>query len=147
MEPKIPNTPKLQDTIINKPTPNATQTIRPSFVALRVMRTDGADKIIEGTTLTFKAMAEFSDGTKKDITANVTWQVVGSIGRIISPGVFEAALGPDVSEIGTAFGAVTASWKNEAGPLGSEASKEFFGKSGIITVIAAPPDPSQDLRG
>ena len=147
MEQKIPNTPKLQDTIINKPTPNATQTTRPSFVALRVMRTDGVDKIIEGTTLTFKAMAEFSDGTKKDVTANVTWRVAGSIGRITSSGVFEAALGPDVSEIGIAFGAVTASWKNEAGPLGSEASKEFFDKSSIITVIAAPPDPSQDLRG
>ena len=111
-----------------------------AVVSLEV-RTRTGLKAIEGTTIQFEAVAILSDGTKKVVTDRVNWQVVGSIGSIIQPGVFQATLGADVSEIGTAFGAVTASFKSENG-------KEFIGKSGIITVIAAPPDPTtEDLRG
>jgi hypothetical protein len=54
-------------------------------------------------------------------------------------GIFRAALGSDVSELSTAFGAITATYKTEDGT-------ELIGKSEIITVVGAV-DPLQDTRG
>ncbi|MEK7536025.1 MAG: FecR domain-containing protein [Patescibacteria group bacterium] len=105
-------------------------TPKPAVISLEVRTRALGLKVTEGTTIEFEAIAVLSDGTKKIVTDLVSWQVVGSIGKLIKPGIFQAALGADVSEIGTAFGAVTASYKSESG-------KEFSGKSEIITVIGA----------
>ena len=102
---------------------------RPTVTSLEVSTRAGL-KVSEGAMIEFEAIAILSDGTKKVVTDLVSWQVVGSIGGIIKPGIFQARLGADVSEIGTAFGAVTASFKSDSG-------KEFGGKSGIITVVGA----------
>jgi len=105
---------------------------KPTVTSLEV-KTRAELKVTEGATIQFEAVAVLSDGTKKVVTDMVNWQVVGSIGTITKPGFLETKLGADVSEIGTAFGAVTASFKAESG-------REFLGKSEIITVIGAVAD-------
>ena len=100
-----------------------------SIVSLEVRLVGGKLKVTEGTNLTFVATVKLSDGTTKDVTDSVSWQVVGSIGSISKPGVLNTKLGGDVSEIGTAFGAVTARIKTATG--------ELVGKSEIITVTGA----------
>lgn len=116
--------------------------VRPTVTSLEVRTNASSLKITEGTIINFEAIVVYSDGTKKVVTEMVSWQVVGPIGKMQNlqkAGVFIAALGAEVSEIGTAFGAVTASYKSENG-------KEFFGKSDIITVIGAIV-PVEDQRG
>lgn len=106
---------------------------------LKLINKAGIIKLTEGNSLTLDAELQFSDGTSKIVTDKCVWQVLGSIGAIARPGMFKAALGSDVSEIGTAFGAVTATYKTEDG-------KEFTAKSEIITVTGAV-DSNQDTRG
>lgn len=102
------------------------------------VKTSGGLNVTEGADITFKAVGTFSDGSTQDLTSVVDWQVVGSIGKMSAPGAFHAALGDDVTEIGTAFGAVTATLKSDQGPV--------MGKSSIITVHGAV-DTSTDNRG
>ena len=82
----------------------------------------------EGALVELEAVLIMSDGSTKVVTDQVDWQVVGSIGRMQNPGVFKAVLGNDVSEIGTAFGAVTARFVGEPG-------NEYINKTDIFTVI------------
>ena len=111
------------------PQPSAPVPVRPKaqIESLQIIKDTAGLKLVEGGTIEFKAVLVLSDGSKKSVTGLVDWQVVGSIGRMQKPGVFEAVLGNDVSEIGTAFGAVTARYTADDG-------KDFIAKSEIITV-------------
>ncbi|HEY9582704.1 MAG TPA: FecR family protein [Candidatus Paceibacterota bacterium] len=115
---------------------NSVQLPRPTIISLEI-KARSELKVIEGASIEFEASAVLSDGTKKILTDGVDWQVVGSIGKMSKPGIFQATLGADVSEIGTAFGAITATFKSENG-------KEFSAKSEIITVTGAV---GEDTRG
>ena len=108
-------------------------------LSLDLVIKEGTLKLVEGNVIAFEAVLAMSDGSKKVVTDQVDWQVLGSIGTIKKTGLFRAALGTDVSEIGTAFGAVTASYKIDT-------QENLVGKSEIITVIGAV-DQTLDTRG
>lgn len=86
--------------------------------------------IVEGDRVQFEAVLDLADGTTRIVTTQVQWKVLGSIGRMASPGVFLAVLGSDVSEFGTASGAVVATWKDP------KSGEEILGKSAIFNVEA-----------
>ncbi len=111
---------------------------RPNIVRLEVVSGLSELKVAEGTVLEFKAVAILADGSKKDVTALATWQVVGQIGSFERPGMFRARLGASVAELGSSFGAVAATFKND--------NVELVGKSDVLTVTAKV-EEATDLRG
>lgn len=86
--------------------------------------------LLEGETLSLKAYAVRTDGTKVDVTSSAVWQVIGEVGFIKSPGIFVAQLSPKVSEFGEAFGVIAAVIKD------STTGKEFVGKTDVFDVRA-----------
>ncbi|TSC77761.1 MAG: hypothetical protein G01um101429_964 [Parcubacteria group bacterium Gr01-1014_29] len=86
--------------------------------------------VVEGDRVRFKAVLALPDGKTRIVTADAQWSVLGSIGKMASPGVFLAKLGSDVSEFGTAPGAVIAIWKDP------KSGEEILGKSAIFNVEA-----------
>lgn len=67
-------------------------------------------QISERQTLTMTLYALDGQGAKRDVTKEAKWQVTGPIGQMKSAGVFLAALGDEVSEIGTGKGEIQALW-------------------------------------
>jgi hypothetical protein len=88
-----------------------------------------AAPVKEGSQIQFLANLKLSNGTFKDVSRSVRWNVVGDIGAIDTNGLFTARLGMSVSEYGEGSGAVTATY---AGPEGT-----FLGKSAIFKVYGA----------
>ncbi len=67
--------------------------------------------VTEGTPVRLTATLIYSDGSKKDVTGEVTWKVLGNVGSI-SGGVFNPLLNESVAEYGHAPGSITATWKD-----------------------------------
>jgi len=85
----------------------------------------------EGDKIKFEAVLLAPDQTKKVITNDVEWSVVGEIGHFISPGVLLSEIGKDYTEAGSASGGVLAKYKYSSG--------EITGHSGLININAKPP--------
>jgi prepilin-type processing-associated H-X9-DG protein len=128
-EPEIKNESGSEEEVRDVKPETRAPAAKPKAESLDVKWQKGENKLNEGATLEFEASLVFSDASIRSVTNLVDWQVVGSIGRMKAPGVFEALLGNDVSEIGTAFGAVTARFTTEDG-------QDLLWKSDIITVNA-----------
>lgn len=101
---------------------------QPQKLTIRIP--ESLDNVFEGKHLRFDAVLTLSDGNTRIVTAEAQWKVIGSIGKMESPGVFVGELGPDVSEFGSASGAVIAVWKDP------ESGESLLGKSPIFRVDA-----------
>lgn len=86
--------------------------------------------IVEENTVAFTATLAFDDGTRRDVTNEVAWRVLGPIGSITKQGVFTARLDPNVAELGRSSGSVTAVWKDPA------SGKTLLGATPIFSVEA-----------
>jgi len=86
--------------------------------------------LVEGDVLALKSILLMSDGTKKDITKQCNWSVLGKIGIIESPGFFKAKLDASIAELGKAPGQVICSWTN------IKTNEEFLSSTPIINVKA-----------
>ena len=86
-------------------------------------------EVIEEEVVNFKAIL-IANGIKRDVTKEVEWKVVGSIGDINNQGVFTARLFPEVAEFGEVSGTVVAIWKD------LKTNEAFLGKSSIFKVKA-----------
>jgi hypothetical protein len=95
--------------------------------------------VTEGTEVRLEAFLELEDGSTKNVTPEVTWEVVGPVGSIISPGVFRAHLDPSVAEFGESSGAVTAVLK--------DGLKAFIAKTPIFKVVPKLPTTETDPLG
>jgi hypothetical protein len=124
-------TPSQEQSPLQKPQPEEIA-VKPE--KLTVETVGNLAKITERDRIEFSAILIMSDGAKKNITAEAKWHVIGPIGRIISPGVFEAALAPEVSELGTAPGRIAATWKDPA------SGQELIGATEIFNVEAKIPE-------
>ncbi len=81
--------------------------------------------IEEDNIVQLKAIVKLSDGTKRDVTKEATWQVIGPIGSI-SQGKFTPKLDDSVSEYGEYPGGIVAGWKDpESGNDFSTSTKIF----------------------
>lgn len=108
-----------------------TTTTEPAPVARPVSLTvvtlaDLALAVPEGKSVQFKAMAKFSDGTERDVTANVVWRVLGPIGSVRA-GTFQAQLDASIAEAGEGSGAIVATFTTASG-------ESFLGQTPIFKV-------------
>ncbi|MBI4992012.1 MAG: FecR domain-containing protein [Candidatus Harrisonbacteria bacterium] len=95
---------------------------------LEVVAKNNLSQVFEGDDIFFQALLRMSDGSSRDVTDAVSWQVIGPIGRMAKPGMFSAGLSPEVSELGEAQGLVAVTWKNE------KTGEAFLGKSPLFKV-------------
>lgn len=84
--------------------------------------------ILEGSPVSFSAILKGSSGEEKDVTNEVSWEVLGPIGKMEKPGFFVPQLDLSVSDLGEGFGYVVATWKGSNGEV-------LLGKSGQIQVL------------
>ncbi|TSC91626.1 MAG: periplasmic protein [Parcubacteria group bacterium Licking1014_17] len=110
-------------------------------VSLEIASAQPLEKITEGSAVIFKSILTLSDGSKKAVTDLSEWKVSGSIGSITSPGTLAAKIGTLELRAQTAYGYVTASWKDpKTGAI-------FTGKSVVFNVYpkTATPTPTPSL--
>ncbi|MBU1247038.1 hypothetical protein KJ973_01195, partial [Patescibacteria group bacterium] len=86
--------------------------------------------LVEDDILILKAILLMSDGTRKDITKQCNWSVLGEIGVIESPGFFKAKLVASIAELGKVPGQVICSWTD------FKTNEEFLSTTPIINVKA-----------
>lgn len=103
---------------------------KPAFQSLQIIAKNSLDKVTEGDQIEIEAVLLLKDGTKKDATAEVSWQVIGPIGKMIKPGLFQAELNPSVAELGQASGTVVATWQDK------ESGEAYLSKTPIFNVRA-----------
>lgn len=104
---------------------------------------DGAlasGQITEGARIPIKAVLKMSDGSSRDITEKVVWQILGKIGSM-EGAVFVAKLDPSVAEYGESSGSVIAVFKDVA------SGAEFLGKTAIFKVLASGNETPLDIGG
>lgn len=86
------------------------------------------DDLTEGENVVFHAVLHGGGGATRDVTSEVTWEVLGKMGSIADNGVFTAKLDPSISELGEGGGTVNAEWEDADG-------KVMHAESGLIHVI------------
>jgi hypothetical protein len=107
-------------------TRSRTTTSETSPVSLSVTTdTDLNSGVIDGDKIVFQAILLFSDGTKKDVTSSVKWNVINKIGSFPAPGTLLTNLPVDYAESGEVPGAVYATFTTTAGKELNAASKAF----------------------
>jgi len=87
-------------------------------------------RIEEGVPVYFEAILAMDNGERKTVTDTTTWQVLGPIGTITSPGIFVPKLDISVAELGESFGTIVATWKDEQSGI------ILLGTSDILNVKA-----------
>ena len=97
---------------------------------IEIVTKNSLEKVTEGDQIKFQAVATFKDGSTRDLTSEVVWRVIGSIGSISKAGVFLAKLEDEVAEFGEGSGAVVATWKNK------DSGEDILGKTIIFKVDA-----------
>lgn len=98
--------------------------------SLEIAAKGSLNQVTEGDQILFEAVLIYTDGTKKNITAEVSWQVIGPVGRIVKAGVFEAKLDESIAELGEASGTIIATWQDK------KSGENFLGKTPIFKVSA-----------
>lgn len=125
----------LNQTDTNTNTTNTTGTISDTKALPKSLdikpSADLLKPVTEGTSISFKAILLLSDGTTRDVTSNVKWQVLGPIGAIDAVGNFRAKISPEFVELGEASGTVVATWQNLSGDI------NLLGKTSIFKVVPA----------
>jgi len=96
--------------------------------------------LIEDNMINLKAILTITDGSKKDVTEECQWKVLGKIGIIKAPGVFVAKLDSSISELGQANGQIVCVWTD------LKTSEAFLGSSPIINVKAKT-ESDFEIRG
>ncbi|MDP3956189.1 MAG: FecR domain-containing protein [bacterium] len=100
-------------------------TIKPKPIALHIERVQEGQNPVEGVLLPMRAVAEFSDGTKRDVTSLSEWRVLGPVGEFVKPGVFMPRVFDSDRELGKVSGSVFVAWKSEAGDVVFANSPQF----------------------
>lgn len=98
-----PSAPAVTPSTAPSRTTAPAETVTTTITAVSANRT--VNDLTEGDTVQFTAVAG-TGSAARDITNDVSWQVVGSIGAVTSGGLFTARLGSDVSESGEGVGGV-----------------------------------------
>ncbi|MBI2055711.1 MAG: FecR domain-containing protein [Candidatus Sungbacteria bacterium] len=96
-----------------RPSAGASGAPRAAVVSLEVEAGRSLEKVTEGDEISLRATAVLADGSRRDVTREVLWQVVGPVGSISSDGRFSAKLGDEVSELGRAPGTVVATFEDK----------------------------------
>ena len=109
-----------------KATVQPTQIILPKPIKLTLETISLLQGVKEIDKITFKAITTMNDGSKKDVTVEAMWSVVGPIGAMEKAGVFRAALDASVSEVGEGFGSIVAGWKDVASGVEFSANSPIF---------------------
>jgi hypothetical protein len=102
-----------------------TAAVRPTGLSLTT-ESDLGRGVSEGDRILFHAILLFSDGTKKDVTTTVKWNVINKAGTFPAPGNFVAELPLDYAELGEVSGAVYATYIGTDGKELNAASKAFM---------------------
>ena len=97
--------------------------------ALNILALQKFTTLTEGETASFTAYLILSDGSRREVTKEASWRVLGDIGAVVA-GIFTAKLAPDVAELGEVKGQVIAIFKD------ASSGKELLGASEIFTVKA-----------
>ena len=97
--------------------------------ALKVLALQKFTALTEGETASFSAYLVLSNGSRREVTKEVSWRVLGDIGAVAA-GIFTAKLAPDVAELGEVKGQVIAIFKD------TSSGKELLGVSEIFIVKA-----------
>ena len=121
-----PAEPPLTPSVVPSPSSGT----RPTPKALSIEVRGGLLGIKEGNTREVRATLLLSDGTKRDVTSEAVWQVVGPIGSMSAGNIFVPKLALSVSELGEGTGAIVATWKD---PRSGEA---LVGKTPLFRVEA-----------
>ncbi len=114
------------------------ETADPKPVGLVIQARNSLLDVREDEIVYFQAILSFNDGTKKDVTESARWQVIGLIGSMGKPGVFNAKMDPTVSELGVTPGAIGAIWADEKSGIKLEAQTPIF-------KVQTPIDKNTDL--
>lgn len=107
-------------------------------VSLVIQTKNSLLDVREEEVIYFQAILNFSDGTSKEVTESVRWQVIGLIGSMEKPGIFYAKMHPTVSELGVSPGAIGAVWADEKSGMKLEAQTPIF-------KVQTPIDKNTDL--
>ena len=108
--------------------------------AIEIVTKSPLGEVKEGEKVQFTAFAKLSDGLKKEITSEATWQVLGPIGMITASGVFTSALDAKVAEYGEGSGAIVTTWTDPA-------TKTPFIDKTIIFKVKAQGEPELNGEG
>ncbi|MDP3988694.1 MAG: FecR domain-containing protein [bacterium] len=83
----------------------------PQVVGLLLERTKiNNERTEEGDRIEMRAILELADDSRRDVTKEAVFEVLGPIGTFVSPGVFEARLDESVREFGKSSGSIVVSW-------------------------------------
>lgn len=93
--------------------------------------------LTEGENVVFHAVLHGTGGATRDVTSEVTWEVLGKMGSIADNGVFTAKLDPSISELGEGGGTVNATWEDTDG-------KVMHAESGQIHVVPKIDDTEEN---
>ena len=99
------------------------------------------DVVVEGSSFALKAILKMADGSRNDVTGSVMWNVLGFIGSMEKGGIFMPRLDASISELGTAPGAITATYKD------SVTGSLFFAQTPIFNVDAYVEEALYSLDG
>ncbi|TSD04224.1 MAG: peptidoglycan binding protein [Parcubacteria group bacterium Greene0714_36] len=72
----------------------------------------GVRTLAEGAAVQMRAFLVASDGTRRDVTKEAVWRVIGPIGTMDATAVFHARLLPPITEVGEGAGAIVTTWKD-----------------------------------
>lgn len=95
---------------------------------LEIVMFEKINELFEGDKLNLKAVLIMSDGSKKDITKECKWQVLGEIGNMEAPGLFKAKLDISIVELGQSPGRIICSF------IDAKTKKAFLGSTPIINI-------------
>jgi hypothetical protein len=104
--------------------------IRPKNLEIIMPQMSAVLVLIEDDILNLKAILTMTDGSKKEVTQECQWNVLGNIGIMKAPGVFAAKLDSSISELGKAPGQIICVWTD------SKTNEAFLGSSPIINIKA-----------
>ncbi len=121
-------------------TPPAAPRSDAKVTSIEILTKNSLQEVKEGEKVQFTAFVKFSDGSKKEITSEAKWQVLGPIGTITISGVFTSALDAKVAEYGEGSGAVIATWTDPA-------TKTPFIDKTVIFKVKAQGEPELNGEG
>ena len=112
-EPNEDTRPVVVPNTLENPTQSRSASSIQKPLSIEITSSKLLNGISEDVPTSLTATLTFSDGTKKNVTSEATWELIGNVGRI-EGSTFFPRLGPEVSEFGRAFGSIIAEWKDPA---------------------------------
>ena len=141
IKPEVPEAPEAKKPIERTVSEIPAGETQKAVIKIEIAPSGSLASVTEGDAIVFRVFAIMEDGTRKEITAEAKYQVIGEIGEIISPGVFRAKLlSPLAQETGIVPGQVVAVWKDPT------SGKEFLASTPLFKVKAKI-EETGELRG